>query len=277
MPSLDRILPDGGMPRGQVIELALAPGAGLGTSLALLACRAAQKEALAQGQNCWCAFVDPSASLYAPAVLEKGIELKHLLVVRPSLEALTRVVLRLAEAKAFSVIVVDTLGHIGENRVGMAFSQHWVRIIRRLSLAIEGSHTQVILLTDKQARRTLPLPVGLRLELKRKTVDVLEVRVSKEKRGRISEPQRVQIPKSQPLNPLRLLRPIASHRKAPPSASQRIAANADNVQSENNVRSEKFAQVLPLNRRVTPMENSNETQQPLFPEHFLRSRPRASH
>ncbi|MEN9581085.1 MAG: hypothetical protein RJA70_4094 [Pseudomonadota bacterium] len=201
---LDAHLPDVGFPRGQVIELSMTPGAGLGTSLALWACRAAQREAELQGSTAWCAFIDPFATLYAPAVFEAGVDLRRLLVVRPSLEALSRVAVRLAEAQAFSVVVIDTMGCLeGEAAVASNAgkndgtkgigSQHWIRAVRRLALAIHATHSQVFLLTDKDKPRMLPLPVGLRLELTRKKTDVLEVKVTKDKRGRINDGRLVQL------------------------------------------------------------------------------------
>lgn len=212
---LDAVLPDAGFPRGQVIELSMTPGAGLGTSLALWVCSAAQREAERQGSTAWCAFIDPFASLYAPAVMEAGVDLGRLLVARPSLAALSRVAVRLAEANAFAVVVIDTLGCLHEadsqegaekpvppahpvqkstpkNAEGIG-SQHWIRAVRRLALAIQSTHTQVFLLTDKDRPRGLPLPVGLRLELTRTAPDTLQVKVTKDKRGRINEGRVVQL------------------------------------------------------------------------------------
>jgi recombination protein RecA len=186
--ALDRALPDGGFPRGQVIEFAIAPGTGMATSLALWTCRAAQQAAIKQGDTAaWCAFVDPAATLYAPAVLEAGVDLQRLLVVRPPAASITRTTIRLAEANAFSVIAVDTTGDWEQpQRLG---SQHWVRVVRRLALAIQETHTQIFLITNKRMPRALPLPVALRVELARTGREQLEVKVTKDKRGRISEGQ----------------------------------------------------------------------------------------
>ena len=187
-PELEALLPDGGLPRGAVTELAVQGGAALATSLGLRACRVAQEHAQAFTRDpSWCAFVDPSRTLHAPGVRELGIELDRLLVVQPPLEALSRVVVRLCEAQAFAVLVIDTIGvPAAELDVGLG---SWPRVVRRLSLSAEGSGACVVLITDSAARRPLPLPVALRLELGRPEPNALVVRVAKEKHGRVSAPR----------------------------------------------------------------------------------------
>ena len=93
---LDRLLPDGGLPRGAVVEVASQHGLGRATTFALLACAAAQADARLKSGNprttgAWCAFVDPWSTLHAPAVVEQGVDLSRLLVVRPPLDAIARV------------------------------------------------------------------------------------------------------------------------------------------------------------------------------------------
>jgi recombination protein RecA len=187
---LNAILPDGGLPRGSVVELSVTGGLAVATSLALAACRSAQDEAVAHGGVVpWCAFVDPSSTLNGPGVVAAGVTLGRLLIVRPSLEALERTAIRLAESQVFSVVVVDTMGVPGAHLdVGLGA---WPRVVRRLTLGVEGSGSCVILVTDAEARRPLPLPVALRLELARITEDRLSVRIGKERRGRVSGPHRV--------------------------------------------------------------------------------------
>lgn len=187
---LNAILPDGGLPRGSVVELSVTGGLAVATSLALAACRSAQDEAVAHGGAVpWCAFVDPSSTLYGPGVVAAGVALERLLIVRPSLEALERTAIRLAESQVFSVIVVDTMGMPGAPLdVGLGT---WPRVVRRLTLGVEGSGSCVILVTDAEARRPLPLPVALRLELARTGEERLSVRIGKERRGRVSGPHRV--------------------------------------------------------------------------------------
>lgn len=178
-------MPDGGLVRGGVVELCAAGEGALGTSLGLAACAQAQAEARARGAHTpWCAFVDPSGTLYGPGVAASGVELSRLLVVRPPLSALSRVALRLAESEAFAVVVVDLTGVVG-GRVSVPLGT-WPRVVRRLAMAVEGTGHSVLLLTREADRRPLPLPVAQRLELARPAADKLMVRLAKDQRGRIS-------------------------------------------------------------------------------------------
>jgi recombination protein RecA len=187
---LDSLLPDGGLLRGSVVELCSAGEGALGTSLGLAACAQAQAEARARGAHTpWCAFIDPSATLYGPGVAAAGVELSRLLVVRPPLAALSRVALRLAESEAFAVVVVDLAGVVGE-RVSIPLGT-WPRVVRRLAMAIEGTGHSVLLLTREGDRRPLPLPVAQRLEVSRPAADKLMVRVAKDQRGRVASPRSI--------------------------------------------------------------------------------------
>ncbi len=197
---LDQALPDGGLLRGGVVELAIAGGAALGTSIALAACSAAQKEGQSRGGDLpWCAFVDPTATLWGPGVAEAGVRLDRLLVVRPPLEALARVALRVVESQAFAVVAIDTVGVPG-SLVDISLGA-WPRIVRRLSMAIEGTSACVLLVTDSSARRPLPLPVAQRIELSRLGQYELRLRVAKDKLGRVSSPRSIawQRPTGRPL------------------------------------------------------------------------------
>lgn len=190
IPELDALLPDGGLLRGSVVELCTLGEGALGTSLGLSICARAQADAQARGlPTPWCAFVDPSSTLYGPGVAGAGVELSRLLVVQPPLAALSRVALRLAESEAFAVVVVDLAGVVGE-RVAVPLGT-WPRVVRRLAMAIEGTGHSIVLLTREADRRPLPLPVAQRLELSRPTADKLMVRLAKDQRGRISAPRPV--------------------------------------------------------------------------------------
>jgi recombination protein RecA len=187
---LDQVLPDHGLLRGGVVELAVAGASGLSTTLALAAIKAFQRplaHAFGKSEKSWCAFVDPSGTLYAPGVAASGVALERLLVVRPPLEAVSRVALKLAESGVFELVVVDLLGTLGQplelplDRFG--------RVVRRLSMAVDGTQKSVVLLTDARQPRALPLPVAQRIELSRKAAGQLLVRVAKDRRGRVS-PQR---------------------------------------------------------------------------------------
>lgn len=190
IPELDSILPDGGFPKGAVSELSIRGGASLATSLALATCRTAAEEAAHRGGDVpWCAFVDPSRTLHGPGVEGAEVVLSRLLVVQPPLHALERTAIRLVESHAFAIIIVDTLGVLGAS-LGISLVT-WPRVVRRLALSAEASGTSVLMVTDGEVSRPLPLPVALRLELERLSVDRLSVRIAKERRGRVSGPHRV--------------------------------------------------------------------------------------
>lgn len=188
--ALNRVLPDHGLPRGSVIELSIHGGSALGTSLGLAACRAAQQSAVERGGKVpWCAFLDPGATLYAPGVAAAGVDLERLLVVRPSLEALSRVALRIVESAACVVTVIDLLGVPGQPlSVNLTA---WLRVVRRLAMGVDGTPNSVILLTDAAEQRPLPLPVAQRIELERPSEGKLSVRIVKDKHGRISSPRSI--------------------------------------------------------------------------------------
>jgi len=182
--ALDALLPDGGLLRGAVVELAVAGQSGLATTLALSAVRATQKAAAASPSTGVCAFVDPSSTLYAPGVAALGVDLERLWVVRPPLEALGRTALKLAESAVFSLVVIDTVGTLGRP---LAVSLGaWGRIVRRLSMAVDGTARSILLVTDAKEPRALPLPVAQRIELSQPERDTLGVRIAKDRRGRVT-------------------------------------------------------------------------------------------
>ena len=179
----DAILPDHGLPHGAVTELAVAGGAALGTSVALAAFRAAQRQ---MGTDVpWCAFIDPSGTLYGPGIAQAGVFLERLLVLRPPVESIGQVALRLARSKIFAVTVIDTVGVPGSGLRPIGLGS-WARIVRQLSLGVQGSPCVTLLITDVLARRPSPLPVALRLELSRPAQGRLSVRIAKDTMGRIS-------------------------------------------------------------------------------------------
>ncbi len=219
---LDRLLPEGGLPLGAVIEVTSPYGLGRATSVALGACAAAQAEAKLRGGEeaaaAWCAWVEPMgvglpsndapgahpppllpggqraqprdpafASLFAPAAERAGVDLSRLLVVRPDLDTLAQTALRLAASRVFSVVVIDLAGVPGRRQRPRL--DRWVNPVRRLAIAVEGAECSVVLLTDSLIPRSFPLPVALRLELDRAAEDRLSVTVAKDRRGRVSSPK----------------------------------------------------------------------------------------
>ncbi len=219
IPAIDQALPDGGLPRGAVVELTSNLGLGRVTSFALAACAAAQRLAKLRSGNdrtvgAWCAFLDPSGTLNAPGVARAGVDLDRLLVVRPSIEAITRVAVRAASSRAFSMIAIDTEAPRpprgergrGAGRAELA-PERWTNVVRRLAIAIEGTDTTVLLLTDSAIARSAALPTAMRIELEvieRERISTLHeihtrhpvqslhpvqtLRIAKERRGRISGP-----------------------------------------------------------------------------------------
>jgi hypothetical protein len=176
------MLLSGDWPEGLVSELSLAGGFAGGTSLGLNACRQVQEEGvLFSREPSWCAFVDPSRSLYAPGVARAGVRLSHLLVVRPRPEELVRVTLRLVESQSLPLVIVDLVG-TPTNPLEVPLGP-WGRVVQRLGHALEGTSGRVLLLTHKDAPRPFPLRVGLRVELARPAPDQLEYRITRTREG----------------------------------------------------------------------------------------------
>jgi len=190
--ALDAVLPDGGLLRGGVVELASQGGASLGSSVALAACRSAQQEGyLRAGEPSWCAFVDPGGTLYGPGVEQAQVALERLLVVCPPLSALSRVAVRMASSRVFSLLVLDLAAVPGaELNVPLG---PWARWVRQLALLVEGSMSSVVLLTDARSHRPLPLPVAQRIELSRVDPRRLKVSVKKDRSGRMFSPQIIEL------------------------------------------------------------------------------------
>lgn len=195
---VEQALPDGGLLRGAVTELAIQGRASLGTAFALAACQTAQREGRQRGGDSpWCAFIDPSGSLYAPGVAQKEVQLDRLLVVRPKLEALARVAVRVAESRCFAVVVIDTVGIPGAE-VDVTLGS-WPRTVRRLAMAVENTPGVVLLMTDATAKRPLTLPVAQRIELGRVSEHKLILQVEKDRHGRVSAPQALCIRSALPI------------------------------------------------------------------------------
>lgn len=179
-PELEAALPDGGLPRG-VVELASPRAMGGPTTIAAAAVRAAH----AADPRAWCAWIDPASTLYGPGLAAAGVDLARLLVARPAAKDVARVAVKIAQARAFDVLVVDADALDGEGEGRGRRGWRGDVIVRKLALLAEEGGVTVVLLTDVGARRQLPWPVALRLELARPGPDALVVRVAKDRRGRI--------------------------------------------------------------------------------------------
>lgn len=142
-------------------ELPLERGDSLGTELGLYLASELQRAP----SRPWVAFVDPLGTLHAPGVSSRGVRLERLLVLRPRQEARRRVLVRLVESEIFSLVVADLAGTPTE-----PIEEHlggWVRVTRRLLLALRGQSQRVLLLTNQEAKRPLPLAVSRRLDAAR--------------------------------------------------------------------------------------------------------------
>jgi hypothetical protein len=193
-PELERALPDRGLPRG-VVEIAAhsrsfskngmwkCSGA---TSIAIAALRGVH----AADPTAWCAWIlSPTVPLlYAPALVQAGVDLSRLLVLRPSSKALARTAVKSAASGAFSLVVVDAPQpqDLAKKRDGERNRGDGGAVaVRKLALAAEESGTTSLLLTSAQSPRSVPWPVALRLEVERRP-DALAIRVTKDRRGAAS-------------------------------------------------------------------------------------------
>jgi recombination protein RecA len=109
----------------------------------------------------------------------------------------------MVEAKAFSVVVIDACalnahalaayaatGSAANDQSQVNLSK-WPNVVRRLNMALQGTQSLVLLLTNQSAYRPLSLPVGMRLDLSCPKRGELTVQVAKEKYGRISMPRNI--------------------------------------------------------------------------------------
>lgn len=191
------------------------------TTIALAALRAAH----AADELAWCAWITPAhgeerasesagakrtsesagakrareagdvPALYAPALVQAGIDLERLLVVRPSPQALARTAVKVAASGAFALVVVDvphrndlggarspsTSARRGEAHDAGVHDAGAV-VVRKLALAAEENGTTTLLLTSALAPRAVPWPVAMRVEVERRP-DALSLRVTKDRRG----------------------------------------------------------------------------------------------
>ena len=99
--AFDELLPGGGLPLGQVVELWGEAASGR-TSLALRAVASAHREGRL------CAYVDGPGELYPPAAVAAGVDPTRLLIVRPkTAEQLAWSAVQLVRSGAFACVVLD--------------------------------------------------------------------------------------------------------------------------------------------------------------------------
>jgi hypothetical protein len=139
-----------------VTELRACGVAAGATTLALRACRATQS--LHREQRC--AFIDPSSCLFAPALTRLGIEMDRLIWVRPRWSELESVAALIADAHVVSLLVLD----LQDAPALAAHPANDAGLLARLSLAVEGSQTSVLLVT-RSPRLDEPLAPGVSLRV----------------------------------------------------------------------------------------------------------------
>src|SRR5215468_6373477 len=134
---LSTVLPEGGFPRGAVVELVSPANLGHGLGVALEACAKSQQESARLGADmAWCVFLDPDRTLFGPAVQASGVCLERLLVLHPPRHLLAQTAVRVASSRLFSVIVVDVASVPGAKADARSESmQMWWKATRRLALA----------------------------------------------------------------------------------------------------------------------------------------------
>ncbi len=182
---LDAILPDGGLPYG-IVEMACASPqtrarayAGA-TSIAT----AAIARALGSDDRTLAAWIDPDRTLHAPGLVQAGVDVHRLLVVRPpppvSSSVLGRVAIKVVASGAFAIVVVDMAHDARRAREAPEL------VVRKLALAAESSGATVVLLTEpaRMPPRTTPWPVAMRLDVTR-VREGISLSIPKERRGRV--------------------------------------------------------------------------------------------
>jgi hypothetical protein len=142
MEAVDALLPAGGFPLGQAVELCGEAASGR-TSLALRAVVAAHRE------ERLCAWVDGPRELYPPAAAALGVDLERLLIVRPQApEQRVWAAVQLARSGAFACVVLDLTRGVGSTgrtpRVSLAEA-------RKLADAAERGGGLLLLLTSPEA------------------------------------------------------------------------------------------------------------------------------
>lgn len=147
-PRLNQALHAGGWPRGVSNELYL-PGQGIGELRLLMP---ALRQLTGEGYLCW---VAPPCLPFAPALVQQGLDLQHLLVI-PAQSLADR--LWAMEQALLAGCCTAVLGWFGREILGL-------RELRRLQLAAERSGCWSVLFRHNHCR-SLPSPSALRLQLR---------------------------------------------------------------------------------------------------------------
>lgn len=169
----DALLPGGGLPLGQVVELWGERASGR-TSLALRAVASAHREGRL------CAYVDGPGELYPPAAVAAGVDPSRLLIVRPrTVEHLAWSAVQLVRSGAFACVVLD----LTRAPPGTARGEEGVRLSpaegKRLMDAAGRGGSLLLLLTASEA----PADGMLRLRTESRGDRGLSVEVVRSRQG----------------------------------------------------------------------------------------------
>jgi hypothetical protein len=187
-PWFSKALPDGAFPSG-ITELTAPRALGGGTLIATQAIALAQRDP----PDGTCAWLDPEGTLHAPGLLQQGVDLSRLLVVRPPRDKLRAIAVRIARSGAVCLLAID-FHPVGAKVAPAPRTVADERWVRRLQLACEEGGTATLLLTDNRMKQSAPLPVALKLLLEHKSPRRLEVTVLKERSGRVGLRSEVEFP-----------------------------------------------------------------------------------
>lgn len=183
--ALDALLPDGGLPHGVVEIACAAPQTRAHAYAGATAIAASVIAHSMQDDRSFSAWIDPARTLHAPGLVQRGIDVHRLLVVRPSPALVGRVAVKVVAAGAFDVVVVDMAEVDGARPSPKREAPEL--FVRKLALAAETSSATVLLLTEpeKMATRVTPWPVAMRLDVARGG-EGLALSIPKERRGRVT-------------------------------------------------------------------------------------------
>jgi hypothetical protein len=173
--AFDALLPAGGLPLGQVVELWGEAASGR-TSLGLRALAAAHREGRL------CAYVDGPWELYPPAAMAAGVDPTRLLMVRPkTAEQLAWSAVQLVRSGAFACVVLDLTRAppgTGKGEGGVRLSPAEGK--RLMEAAVRGG-TLLLLLTAPEA----PADGMMRLRTEARGDEGLSVEVVRSRQGGI--------------------------------------------------------------------------------------------
>lgn len=173
---LDELLPGGGWPRGALTELLLGRQ-GIGELRLLMPALARLSEA-----DGWLAWVAPPYVPYASALAAAGIDLKRLVVAKPSSMADAWWTAEQALRSGVCGALLAWLRAADERRM------------RRLQLAAETGHTWGVLFRHARAAQDRS-PAALRLLLE-PVAEGLAVHILKRRGGPVSQPVIVALPRA---------------------------------------------------------------------------------